>query len=100
MRRRIALQKHFVQKSTEMRLLYFAKLWECAPVLALLFGLVRRAYAPMRRKLKVVSGLITSPFISSKGYARKLIGPLCGSGSTTKSRPFVSSKRFAGLWPK
>src|ERR1041384_8662808 len=54
-------------------------------------------YAPMRRNSKVVSGLITSPFISKSGYTRKLIGPLSGSGSTTRSRPFVISNRFAGL---
>ena len=54
-------------------------------------------YAPMRRNSKVVSGLTTSPFISSNGYTRKLIGPLSGSGSTTRSRPLVSSNRLAGL---
>jgi hypothetical protein len=58
------------------------------------------AYVPTRRNMKVVSGFTISPFTSSKGYARKLIGPLWGSGSTSRSRPFVSSKRFAGLWPK
>src|SRR5262245_45815091 len=50
-------------------------------------------YAPMRRNSNVVSGFMTSPFISSSGYTRKLIGPLSGSGSTTRSRPFVISKR-------
>jgi hypothetical protein len=30
-------------------------------------GRVPQFHTPMRRKLKVVSGLITSPFISSKG---------------------------------
>src|SRR6266446_8763075 len=60
------------------------------------FGSEER-YVPIRLNAKVVSGFITSPFISSSGYTRKLIGPLSGSGSTTRSRPFVSSKRLAGL---
>ncbi len=29
-----------------------------------------------------------------------LIGPDTGPGSTTRSRPRESSKRFAGWWPK
>src|SRR6266536_5064563 len=49
MRRRIALQKHFVRNFIQMRPLPFAKLWECARVLASLFGALSsalRANAP------------------------------------------------------
>ena len=43
---------------------------------------------------------IVSPATSNTGYARKLIGPDAGPGSTTKSRPRLSSTRLAGWCPK
>jgi hypothetical protein len=51
----------------------------------------------VRRKAKLISVFTALPSISSSGYTRKLIGPLAGAGSTIRSRPLVSSKRFAGL---
>jgi hypothetical protein len=42
------------------------------------------------------SALAGLPAISSTGYARKLIGPDTGPGSTSRSRPRLSSNRLAG----
>jgi hypothetical protein len=66
MRRRIALQKHFAQKLAKKRLLHFGKLGS-AHASSRRFSDSQYAYAPMRRNVNVVSGLITSPFISSSG---------------------------------
>jgi hypothetical protein len=66
MRRRIALQKQFVQKLAKKRLLHFGKPWR-AHASSRRFSDSQYAYAPMRRNVNVVSGLITSPFISSSG---------------------------------
>ena len=58
--------------------------------------LVLQIQARVRRKAKLVSGFTGLPSISSSGYAKKLIGPVAGAGSTIRSRPLVSSKRLAG----
>ncbi len=58
--------------------------------------LVLQIQARVRRKAKLVSGFTGLPSISSSGYAKKLIGPVAGAGSTIKSRPLVSSNRLAG----
>jgi hypothetical protein len=58
--------------------------------------LVLQIQARVRRKAKLVSGFTGLPSISSNGYAKKLIGPVAGAGSTIKSRPLVSSNRLAG----
>src|SRR5262245_29927862 len=44
--------------------------------------LVLQIQARVRRKAKLVSGFTGLPSISSSGYAKKLIAPVAGAGST------------------
>jgi beta-glucanase (GH16 family) len=66
MRRRIALRKHFVQNLPGYTW-FISRSFRSAHASSRRFLDSRYAYAPMRRKMNVVSGLITSPFISSNG---------------------------------
>jgi hypothetical protein len=62
--KRIGLQCTAYEMSRNIGL-NFAKLCECVRVLASLFR--SPIYVPMRRNSNVVSGFMTSPFISSSG---------------------------------
>lgn len=55
---------------------------------------------PARSNRNSVCTFRVSPSTSSTGYARKLMGPEAGPGSTSRSRPRVNSNRLAGWWPK